>query len=278
LSEWQGYGNYSIFINRLIKGIIMFNIEDFDIKLNTDFIGRNFIYTDEVDSTNSTLLNTKEFRKNGTVLLSEFQKKGRGRKDRYWVSTSGQNLTFSILLLSNLTNKSINLLNLGSSLALAQTLENLFQIHVKLKWPNDVLINNKKISGILLESTSKGNKIEKIVIGVGINVNQASFQGEFNLPPTSVRLEFKHEVSRERILSEYLNNFEPIFAASSKNSGKILNDWKSRCDMIGKSISIIENNQKKFGVFEDIDEQGYLLLQKNNKIEKISFGDVSLVN
>ena len=256
----------------------MFNIEDFDIKLNTDFIGRNFVYTDEVGSTNNTLLTTKEFRKNGTVLLSEFQKNGRGRKDRTWVSTSGQNLTFSILLISNLSNKSINLLNLGSSLALAQTLENLFQLRVQLKWPNDVLINNKKISGILLESTSKGNKIEKIVIGVGINVNQASFQGEFNIPPTSVRLEFKQEASRERILSEFLNNFEQIFEASKNQSNKILNDWKSRCDMIGKNIAIMENNEKKFGIFEDIDENGYLLLQNNNKIEKISFGDVSLVS
>jgi len=256
----------------------MFNIEDFDIKLNTNFIGRNFVYTDEVGSTNNTLLTTKEFRKNGTVLLSEFQKNGRGRKDRTWVSTSGQNLTFSILLISNLSNKSINLLNLGSSLALAQTLENLFQMRVQLKWPNDVLINNKKISGILLESTSKGNKIEKIVIGIGINVNQASFQGEFNIPPTSVRLEFKQEASRERILSEFLNNFEQIFEASKNKSDKILNDWKSRCDMIGKNIAIVENNEKKFGIFEDIDENGYLLLQNNNKIEKISFGDVSLVS
>jgi len=256
----------------------MFNIEDFDIKLNTNFIGRNFVYTDEVGSTNKTLLTTKEFRKNGTVLLSEFQKNGRGRKDRTWVSTSGQNLTFSILLISNLSNKSINLLNLGSSLALAQTLENLFQLRVQLKWPNDVLINNKKISGILLESTSKGNKIEKIVIGIGINVNQSSFQGEFNIPPTSVRLEFKQEASRERILSEFLNNFEQIFEASKNQSNKILNDWKSRCDMIGKNIAIMENNEKKFGIFEDIDENGYLLLQNNNKIEKISFGDVSLVS
>lgn len=256
----------------------MFNIENFDIKLNTDFIGRNFVYTDEVDSTNSTLLSTKEFAKNGTVLLSEYQTKGRGRKDRAWISAAGQNLTFSILLFSDLTNNSINLLNLGSSLALAQTLENLFQFNVQLKWPNDVLINKKKISGILLESTSKGNKIEKIVIGIGINVNQPTFQGEFNLTPTSVRLEFKREVSRERILSEFLNNFELMLEASKKKSNKIFGDWKSRCDMIGQNITITENNNKKYGVFEDIDENGYLLLQNNDKIEKISFGDVSLVS
>ena len=91
----------------------MFIIENFDIKLNTNFIGRNFVYTEEIDSTNSKLLNTKEFNKNGTVLLAEYQENGRGRRDRAWISDSGLNLTFSILLLNTFSQKFINLITFG---------------------------------------------------------------------------------------------------------------------------------------------------------------------
>ncbi|HOI29758.1 MAG TPA: biotin--[acetyl-CoA-carboxylase] ligase [Melioribacteraceae bacterium] len=254
----------------------MFNIEEFDIKLDTEFIGRNFIYSDEVESTNSTLLSSKEFGQNGTVLLAEHQTKGRGRKERIWISNSGQNLTFSILLKEDFKEKKINLINLGSSLAVAQALENLFQLNVELKWPNDVLVDKKKISGILLESTSKGNKINKVVVGVGINVNQPNFPGKFDIQPTSIRKEFKSIVSRERVLSEVLNLFEDIVDIWKKDPEKILNDWRNRCKLIGERIKIIEEDKIRTGIFNDIDEDGFLILKVADKLEKIHFGDVSL--
>jgi len=254
----------------------VFNIEEFDIKLDTEFIGRNFIYSDEVESTNSTLLSSKEFGQNGTVLLAEHQTKGRGRKERIWISNSGQNLTFSILLKEDFKEKKINLINLGSSLAVAQALENLFQLNVELKWPNDVLVDKKKISGILLESTSKGNKINKVVVGVGINVNQPNFPGKFDIQPTSIRKEFKSIVSRERVLSEVLNLFEDIVDIWKKDPEKILNDWRNRCKLIGERIKIIEEDKIRTGIFNDIDEDGFLILKVADKLEKIHFGDVSL--
>lgn len=254
----------------------MFNIEEFDIKLDTEFIGRNFIYSDEVESTNSLLLASKEFNQNGTVLLAEHQTKGRGRKDRTWVSNAGQNLTFSILLKSDLKDQKINLINLGSSLVVAQALENLFQLDVELKWPNDVLVAKKKIAGILLESTSKGNKINRVVIGIGINVNQPNFPGKFDIQPSSIRKEFKAMVSRERLLCEILNLFEDMLDIWKKEPAKILNDWRSRCKMIGERIKIVEEEKVKSGIFIDIDEHGFLELKIADKIEKIHFGDVSL--
>lgn len=254
----------------------MFNIEEFDIKLDTDFIGRNFIYVDEVDSTNSLLLNGKEFTQNGTVVLAEHQTKGRGRKNREWYSNSGQNLTFSILINENINPKLINILSLGSAVVVAQSIENLFQLNVEVKWPNDVLINRKKVCGILTESTSKGNVINKIVVGIGINVNQPNFPGKFEIAPTSIRKEFKSEVSRERLLSELLNNFEEMFKEASEKPKNVLNDWRSRCKMIGEKIKVVEDDKTKFGVFDDIDDDGFLILKIGDKKEKIHFGDVSL--
>ncbi len=254
----------------------MFNIEEFDIKLDTEFIGRNFIYCDEVDSTNTVLLTNKDFNQDGTVLLAEYQSKGRGRKNRAWVSNAGQNLTFSILLKGDFKEKKVNLINLGSSLSVAQSLENLYQFDVELKWPNDVLVNKKKIAGILLESTSKRNKINKLVIGIGINVNQPNFPGKYDIQPTSVRKEFKSIVSREKLLSEVLNNFESILQLVKDDPDKILNDWRSRCKMIVEKVKVVFENEIKVGIFDDIDENGFLILKIGNTTEKIHYGDVSL--
>ncbi len=255
---------------------MVFNIEEFDIKLDTEFLGRNFIYCDEVDSTNTVLLTSKDFKQNGTVLLSEFQSKGRGRKERAWISNAGQNLTFSILLKQDFDENNINLINFGASLAVAQSIENLFQLDVELKWPNDVLVEKKKIAGILLESTSKANKIHKVVVGIGINVNQPNFPGKFEIQPTSIRREFKSTVNRERLLSELLNIYESILETAEKHPKKIFNDWRDRCKMIGEKIKIIEGDKIKTGVFDDIDDNGYLILKVGDKKEKIHHGDVSL--
>lgn len=254
----------------------MFNIEEFDIKLDTEFVGRNFVYCDEIESTNSALLNGKEYGQNGTVLLAEFQSMGRGRKDRTWVSNSGQNLTFSILLKENLGKINVNILNLGTSVAIAQAIENLYQLKVELKWPNDILVSGRKTAGILLESTSKGSKLSRLVIGIGINVNQPNFTGKFEIPATSIRREFNALVSREKLLSEVLNNFEETLTTVKYDPAKILNDWKLRCKMLGEKIKIIEGEKSLFGIFTDIDENGFLLLKTGEKTERIHYGDVSL--
>ena len=255
----------------------MFNFESFDTKVDTEVIGRNFIYSEEVESTNSFLLNkSNKFNSEGTILLAEKQSKGRGRKERVWYSAKGQNLTFSILLTSKkYLGKKFNLLNFATSLSVAFALENLFQLKTELKWPNDVLVKGKKICGILLESTSQGNKIERVVIGIGLNVNQALFQGNFNLEPTSIKLELGESVDREKLLAELLNTFEEILQKMESKPDEIMKDWKDRCNLIGEKISVTEEGNTKYGIFEDLDEEGFLLLKTKNKIEKIHFGDVS---
>lgn len=257
----------------------MFSFENFDIKLDSEFIGRNFIFSDEADSTNSVLLDRgNKYNINGTVFYTEKQLKGRGRKNRPWYSAKELNLTFSILLNNkkHITENPV-LLNFAASLAVGNALENLYQLKVELKWPNDVLINGKKICGILTESTSEGNKIDRLVIGFGINVNQTMFQGSYSIPPTSVKLEINETGEREKLLAEVLNNFEELLLVLIESPENILKDWKQRCSMIGDKISITEDDKVKYGIFEDVDDNGFLLLRDNNdRIEKIHFGDVSL--
>ncbi len=253
----------------------MFNLEKFNIKLNTDYIGRNFIYCEDIDSTNTFLLSQKEYEDYGTVTFAEFQTEGRGRKDREWWSAKGQNLTFSILL-KDITPKLLNFINLGSAVAIGQAIENLFQLKAEMKWPNDILINNKKVAGILIESTSNSEKIKRVVIGIGINVNQPNFTGKFAITPTSIKRELKREVSREKFLSEVLNNLEQNLKIAKNNPSKILDDWRIRCEMIGKKIKIKQDEKEIFGIFEDIDKNGFLILKMGNEKKILHFGDIIL--
>ncbi|OGU27109.1 MAG: biotin--[acetyl-CoA-carboxylase] ligase [Ignavibacteria bacterium GWA2_35_9] len=257
----------------------VFNLENFDIKLDTEIIGRNIIYIDETPSTNSFLLDPAiSGNTNGTILIAEKQIKGRGRKDRQWYSTKGLNLTFSILLTNKkYFTKRFNLINFATALSTAIAIENLFQSRTELKWPNDVLINKKKVAGVLIESTSKGEKIERVVIGIGINVNQTSFQGSFNVQPTSLKNETGGTVIRETLLAELLNVFEETLEQVISNYKWILKEWKQRCGMIGERISVSDGEKTKNGIFDDIDENGFMILKNKDKVEKIYFGDVSIV-
>lgn len=256
----------------------MFSIENFDIKLNTEYIGRTFVYAEELSSTNTFLMDKQNgYNTSGTVVLAEKQTSGKGRKDRVWYSAPDSNLTFSILLTKDkFLSTNSSLINFAASLSVAFSIENLFQLKTELKWPNDVLLAGKKTSGILIESTSQGNKIDRFVVGIGINVNQPSFQGTFNYPPTSIRNELGRNVERERLLAEILNNFELLLDRIKHNKSEVISDWKAKCNMIGEKISVIENESEKFGIFYDIDEEGFLLLKTRDGIEKIHYGDVSL--
>jgi BirA family biotin operon repressor/biotin-[acetyl-CoA-carboxylase] ligase len=176
-----------------------------------------------------------------------------------------------------MTSININHLNLAASLAVASAIENLHQLKTELKWPNDVLIDKKKVAGILTETSIKGTKIERVVIGFGINLNQIVFQGDFNFPPTSLKLELKDDIDRENMLAEILNNFEELLLDLESKPSVILNEWRNKCQMIGDKITITENDKVKKGIFYDIDDNGYLLLKRNDSIEKIHFGDVSFV-
>ncbi|GBD89874.1 bifunctional ligase/repressor BirA [bacterium BMS3Abin04] len=254
----------------------MFNIEDFDIKLDTANLGRNFIYAEEISSTNSYLMSSDQKLQNGTLFLAEYQTNGKGRLDRIWTSQKNSNLTFSILLKDVNKLSEINLINLATSLAIAQSIENLFQLNIEVKWPNDILIKRKKVAGILSESSIIGKRIDKIVVGIGINVNQTLFTGKYLIQPTSLRIEKKRIINREKLLSELLNILEEALQLAKDDPAKLLNDWRARCKMIGEIVKIESENVSKVGIFEDIDKNGSLILKVKDGHEKFYFGDVSL--
>ncbi|MCE1188736.1 MAG: biotin--[acetyl-CoA-carboxylase] ligase [Ignavibacteria bacterium] len=254
-----------------------FDIKKFDMRLETEWLGRNFLYLEELESTNKYLSEESSRLGNGTVVLAEKQHHGRGRNDRVWLSAKGENLTFSILFNHPTALKaSLPVLNLGTAVIVANAIENLFQVKTNLKWPNDILVGRKKICGILIETSIMGNDIKKIVIGIGINVNQTSFRGDYMLEPTSIALEGGVQVEREKLLAEFLNLFEEGIASILERPNSIIQAWRDKCNILGDKISITQDGKTIYGIFDDIDQEGNLLLRTTEKTLLINYGDVSI--
>ncbi len=252
----------------------MFSVEDYNIKLETNRLSSHFVYVEDIDSTNSFLLSSDEEFEDGTIVLAEYQSNGRGRKERNWLSEKGKNLTFSILLKNNLNPQDLQVLSMYTSLAIIKALDALYDINAKLKWPNDILVNDSKICGILVEASFLGNSLEKVVIGVGLNVNQFNFPGEYRIKPTSLRRELKREVNREEVLSEIINILEELLEEFPINKIKILKEWQEHCPFVGDNIAIDVDNTTKYGIFDSIDENGNLVLKIGNTYEKINYGEI----
>ncbi|MBQ0009446.1 MAG: biotin--[acetyl-CoA-carboxylase] ligase [Firmicutes bacterium] len=164
----------------------------------------NCIHFDEIDSTNKYLKENFDSLENFTFVSSDYQSGGKGRENRVWLSNNSENLLFSFLIKDQSLLKKFNVLSIGTATLVARFLELKGLKNVSVKWPNDVYVNDKKICGILLE----GNVDQFLAIGVGLNVNQTKFDGDYRVDPTSMKIELKEDIDLEALEVEL---FEFIF-------------------------------------------------------------------
>jgi len=243
--------------------------------LDTKTIGKKILFFEEVDSTNNKAKQIALEEKEGTVVISEMQTSGRGRRGREWHSPKG-GIYVSFILKPNMSPEKAPQITLVSSLALVEALNSMFQkLNAKIKWPNDVLISGKKISGILTELSSDMEKINYIVVGVGVNIST----GINNLPEnaTSLKLEMNQDISVKLFLKSFLEHYDSIYQEYLNGSiDQIIKRWKNNSDTLGKKVKIIGINETYEGLAKDIDENGALILQTKEKEIKVYSGDVSL--
>jgi len=254
------------------------DLEEEDLKslLAGDY---NLIYLSETDSTNdySMSLVSKGILED-TIVVAESQKRGKGRLGRVWLSPPGKNIYMSVIIRPELHPKDSTLITLLSAVCSAHAIRAITGLDALIKWPNDIIVNSKKIGGILLELRSEPDRIAQAVIGIGINVN--SERGDF--PPelcpiaTSIFIETGRHYKRTPIIVEiargikkYLSNFEPK---------TLLDEWRALSCTLGKEVLVSTPKETLRGWAEDIDETGRLLLRTGDgSLIPIHSGDLSLL-
>lgn len=248
-------------------------------ELNTKIFGKNIFSFDTLNSTNTFAKSlSKEEVPHGTLIITEEQTAGRGRLQRNWVSPAGKNLLFSIILYPDFGIEKISLLPFAGSLAIADAIETITGLSSTCKWPNDVLINGKKVCGMLLES-SLGNSVqEKIILGIGLNVNQEEFSEELKFKASSLQIESGIVINRvtllQKILEELENRYEQL---SHFPAQQLLNDWRMKALLFGKKITVLESEFSFTATAIDVNEDGSLIIEtEDGQKRNIFSGDVSL--
>lgn len=240
----------------------------------------NIIKFGTIDSTNDYAKEIGANAKEGTVIVAKEQTKGRGRLGRIWESPKDKGLYFSIILKPN-NLQHIQNLTLISSLAIYRALKEL-NIVVQIKWPNDIVKDNKKIAGILTEIKFNGETIDYIVVGIGININSTmeKIPEYLQHKATSLNLISNDEVDESKLLYLILEEFATLYEDYKLNglTKEMIEVIKENSSILNKEIQITKGNSTRTGMPVDINSKGELVVKFDEVTESLNSGEISLKN
>ena len=253
--------------------------------LKTKIFGKQVYYFDSIDSTQTQAMKiASDEANNGTVIIAEKQTSGKGRLGRKWISPKG-GIWLSIILHPKFDISVITLFPIASALALSNAIEKTLNIKSELKWPNDITIKGKKVAGMLVDASLESNKIENLILGVGINFNVDVKQIEKILKNTpnfygiTSLSEQNKTVKSILLVQSFLMELEQIYnLLNTGDTKKIIRDWTRRSSTIGQNIELSTENGKIRGKAIKIDEDGALVILENKKNRRITSGDITHIS
>ena len=241
------------------------------------------IFLDTAVSTNDRAIETGIDREDpeGIVIVADTQTHGRGRFGRDWISPPGLNLYFTVLLKPSILPREAQLMTMATAAAVATAIRRNTGLRAEIKWPNDIMINNKKAGGILTEMKTQGNAVSLLIAGVGINVNMplSALPEDIRGLATSLMIEKGGPVSRPALLSEMLAEIERSYKNLLKgNKRALINDWLGLNSTIGNNIRVRIQDRVISGFAEGISDTGELLIRlSSGEIEAVSAGEVTIM-
>lgn len=217
----------------------------------------------------------------GTVIVADRQSAGRGRLGRRWESPAGVNLYCSILLRPNIPPQQAPQLTFLSAVATAEALIETFQLPVRVKWPNDLLVNGRKIAGMLNEMSAESEQVHFVLLGIGVNLNMAAeqFPEDLRYPATSVLLEQGQPVERLVFVRSLLQRLDALYRTYLEEGfWAIRRRWEGLSDLLDCAVQVDLNPGAKVGTVVGLDDDGALRLQlEDGQIERILAGDVRIL-
>lgn len=247
--------------------------------LNTDVFGRYLKAFGDVTSTNALAKTwAEEGAAEGSVVVAEHQSEGRGRLSKRWFADAGKNLLFSIVLRPRLESSHLSLLTLAASLAVADTVDSVVApLASRIKWPNDILIEDRKCCGMLLESALTLTGEAVVILGIGLNVNQDQFSGELDGGATSLLLETGRQTARAPLLAGLLRRLEVHYAQVHQDPEATRAAYAARMEGLGNARRIHPDctSQSLEGTVIGISETGALRLVTDQGERLITAGRVS---
>ena len=263
---------------RLAAGPDRLLSEEIQDGLKAAIIGSEIVYFAETDSTNHrAALLAEGGAKDGTVIVAEAQSAGKGRLGRSWTSPAGVNLYLSIILRPAIAPRAAPLLTFLSSLATARTIELETGLRPTVKWPNDVLLGGCKVAGLLNEMNAETERVNYVILGIGVNLNmtQEQFPEDLRYPATSLALALQHPVDRLRFCRCLLSEIDSLYREYPAGQDAILAGWLAYFDLLDRKVTVEEPSRSIVGTVTGIAADGALLLAlENGSHERILAGDV----
>ena len=245
-------------------------------RLKTSFVGQDVLYFPSVPSTMDAAKDVaRRGCREGTIVVADEQTAGRGRLGRNWVTPAGSSIALSVILKPELYQ--LSALTMIASLAVARSIEQVTGLHPTIKWPNDVLVNGKKVCGILADSELGGEEVHWAVVGIGLNVNlEPSAFPDLATIATSLSAELRREVSRLDVLCALLAELEQLYLAS-REGRPFYQEWRRCLETLGKHVRVTSGDVVQEGIAESVDVEGNLLLRRSDgSLLTIIAGDVTL--
>ena len=253
--------------------------EQLECQIKTKVFGQHICYKEEIDSTNTEAKRLAQLGEpHGLLVIADKQTMGKGRQGRSWSSEKGSGIFMSLLLKPHFKPEKASMLTLITALAVTAAIREETSLEAFIKWPNDIVVNGKKVCGILTEMSAEENQIHYVIIGIGINVNTEQFPEEIKDIATSLFLEKGIKLERSRFVSNVLAKLEQYYEVFLKTNNLefLLEQYNEKLINKDKQVKIIDSKEEFTGIAKGINEKGELLVKTEQELVKIRSGEVSV--